>query len=42
MESVQLLRLIIHKIEYAGDGVRIVREVRSEVLRWMTLHLHPE
>lgn len=39
MESVQLLRLIIKKIEYAGDGVRIIREERGELQRWMRLHL---
>lgn len=42
MESVQLLRLIIKKIEYNGDGVRIVREETGGLLRWMMLHLHSE
>lgn len=42
MESVQLLRLIIKKMKYAGDRVRIVREERSELRRWMVLRLHSE
>lgn len=40
MESAQLLRLIIEKIEYAGDRVRNVREERVELRCWMRLHLH--
>lgn len=40
MESVQLLRLIIKKMEHAGDGVGIVREERGEMRRWVMLHLH--
>lgn len=42
MESVQLLGLIIEKIERAGDGVGIVRRERGGLRRWMALHLHSE
>lgn len=40
MESVQLLSLIIKKMEYTGDGVGIVWEERGEMQHEMMLHLH--
>ena len=42
MESAQLLRLIIEKIEYVGDRVRNVQEEKGELQYWMRLHLHSE
>lgn len=42
MESVQLLGLIIEKMERAGDGVGVVREERGGLRRWMALYQHSE